>query len=415
MQLVTEMDLPTLPVERPEFAADPMRYVNAARVRHPWLARFQMGYVVFGYQAAKDLLAMDDKMSVHFEGIVEHFGAQGTDWARFMSEILPTVDGPKHARLRSSVAVAFTPRRANQVRPLMRQVISGLLDEWGPKGAFDFAEFASYFPVTVMCGVLGMSAEPIRSIREALETQVASMSRNRDLLPAILSAHRVLWNFADTLVTERERSGQFDENSLLDALIEAKKVGGLDETELRDMVIVLLLAGYDTSKNALTLTMHTMLDRPQMWRRCAEDAEFCKSVVQEMLRHTSITSPCRTLREDVEYEGILFPKGTLLCFALSLTGRDPTVFSDPMEFRPERVQSPRHIAFGRGAHFCLGQHLATAQLEEGIHLIAQRLANPRLAGEVSWRPFLGAWGLRTLPISFDYVDAPRLASASPLA
>jgi cytochrome P450 len=72
-----------------------------------------------------------------------------------------------------------------------------------------------------------------------------------------------------------------------------------------------------------------------------------------------------------------------------------------MEFQPERVRTTRHLAFGRGMHICLGQYLARAQLEEGLHLIARRLGKPRLAGEVTWRPFLGAWGLRTLPIAFE--------------
>jgi cytochrome P450 len=235
--------------------------------------------------------------------------------------------------------------------------------------------------------------------------QVASMSLDRSLLPAILSAYDVLWEFSDTLVAEHEKSSICEGESLLDALIESKNAGGLDERELRYLLMVLLLAGYDTSKNLLTLTMHMMLEHPDMWQRCAKEMDYCKKVVAEMLRHSSITSPCRTLREDVDYDGIRFPKGTFLCFALSLTGRDPSVFSDPLEFNPDRSGESRHIAFGRGTHFCLGQFLATAQLEEGIHLIAQRITAPRVSGEITWRPFLGAWGLRTLPIKFEPVHA----------
>jgi cytochrome P450 len=105
--------------------------------------------------------------------------------------------------------------------------------------------------------------------------------------------------------------------------------------------------------------------------------------------------------EDFDYQGLTFPKGIILCFATLLAGRDPSVFPDAMEFKPERAQSTRHVAFGRGTHICLGQFLAEAQVEEGLHLIARRLKSPRLAGEITWRPFLGAWGLRTLPIAFE--------------
>lgn len=402
MRRLSELDLPELPIDGPEFSADPMRFLEPARRRHPWLARFSKGYVVHGFEAAHQLLYMDEKMGPHFAGLIEHYGAEETDWARFMRDQVATTYGPRHDRLRASVAAAFTPRRANVTRPMMRQVISALLDEWAPKGAFDFADFASYFPITVMCGLLGVPSGPVRQIRDALDLQMACMTMDRDIFPDILKAYDLLRAFAAGLIAEREQGGPRDEDLLLDALIAARQDGALDGDELRDLLITLLLAGFDTSKNELTLTMHALLDAPQMLQRCASDAGYCRSVIQESLRRTSVVSPSRTLFEDVEYDGILFPKGTYICFAVALTGRDPTVFADPMAFDPDRSPRPRHMAFGRGAHICLGQYLATAQMEEGLHLIAQRITRPRLAGEVTWRPFRsGAWGIRSLPIAFD--------------
>lgn len=402
MRRLSEIDLPELPIDGMEFSADPMRFLEPARRRHPWLARFSKGYVVHGYEAAHDLLYMDDRMGPHFAGLIEYYGAEDTDWARFMRDQVATTYGPRHDRLRASVAAAFTPRRANVTRPMMRQVISALLDEWAPKGAFDFADFASYFPITVMCGLLGVPAGPVRQIRDALDLQMACMTMDRDIFPAILEAYDLLRAFAADLIAERERAGPRDEDFLLDALIAARRAGALNGDELRDLLITLLLAGFDTSKNELTLTMHALLDQPQMLARCASDSDYCRGVIQESLRRTSVVSPSRTLFQDVEYGGILFPAGTYICFAVSLTGRDPATFADPMAFTPGRPARPRHMAFGRGAHICLGQYLATAQMEEGLHLIAQRLARPRLAGEVTWRPFRGgAWGIRSLPIEFE--------------
>jgi cytochrome P450 len=252
-----------------------------------------------------------------------------------------------------------------------------------------------------MCGVLGVSAKTVPRIHHALETQVEAMSLNRDLLPRLLECYDILWGFADTLVNDREKSGANEDDSLLDALIACKNTGGMDERELRYMLMVLLLAGYDTSKNALTMLMHTMLQHPDMWQRCAEDLTYCGKVVDELLRYAAIASPYRKLSDDVNYEGVFFPKGTVLFFAMPLACRDPGVYPDPTAFQPDRIQVNRHLAFGRGTHICLGQYLAKAQIEEGIHLIAQRLVNPRLAGEVSWRPFPGIWGLRSLPIAFE--------------
>jgi cytochrome P450 len=406
MIVATETTLPTLPVELPEFWADPNPYVDAARREHSWLARFSQGFVVHGYHAVQALLADDERLRPGFGSIADFYGVRGTMWGRFMDEMLLSQSGAEHARLRLSVAGAFTPRRANQARPMMRQVISDLLDQWAPKGEFDFALFASYFPVAVVCGLLGVSAEPIPKIRTALENQLASLTLDPALKPLFMAGWEVLWDFADRLVREREYGGVTTEESLLDALIASKKSGQLDETELRFMLLTLVVAGYDTSKNMLTLMMQLLLDRPEIYDRCAQDKAFCAQVVEEALRHSAIATTFRVVTTDFDYEGVRFPKGAMIAFAIPLAGRDPSAFPEPFTFDPERTRTNRHIAFGRGRHMCLGQFIARNQLEEGIHLIAQRLKHPRLNGKVLWRPFLGAWGLKSLPISFE-TASPR--------
>lgn len=355
-----------------------------------------------GYRECCDLLADSENMTCGFGPIIDFYGVRGTMWARFMEEIVISRSGADHARLRASVNQAFTPRRANRERELMQKVISGLLDEWAPRGAFDFAEFASYFPVTVMCGLLGVSAEPIPRMRDALENQLKSLTMDPDAKPLFLAGWEVLWEFADTAVREREAGGLFDEDSLLDSLIAAKNRGELDETELRFMVLTVFVAGYDTSKNQLTVAMKLLLERPALYERCAQDLQFCRKVAEESLRHTSIASPPRAVIRDFEYEGISFRAGEMLVMSPPLANRDPRMFADPELFDPERENRDRHVAFGRGAHICFGQYIARNQLQEGLHLIARRLRNPRLAGPVEWRPFLGVWGPKALPIAFDH-------------
>jgi cytochrome P450 len=131
------------------------------------------------------------------------------------------------------------------------------------------------------------------------------------------------------------------------------------------------------------------------------------------LRHSSIASVYRAVTTDFEYRDVSFPRGTLLFFLMGMAGRDPSIFQEPMEFRPERTNAHQHVAFGRGAHFCIGMHLARAQLEEGVHLIAQRLRNPRIIGDLTWRPYLGIWGVRTLPIQFEPAAAREVANPAP--
>lgn len=413
MQLAQDLDLAMVPIEGDGFAADPMPYLAEARRQHPSLARCSVGYLVTEYQAIKDIYYHDDKLRFPGDQIVQLMHAEGTGWGRFTEDMMLSRSGEAHTRLRGSVAEAFTPRAVNRLRPLMRKVVSDLLDEWAPKGAFDFAEFASNFPIRVMFGLIGADPVALPKILWALEVQGSSFGLDPTRMETIESAYQTLWDFVDGLIAERGADGgpSGDHDDLLDDLIAANTSGQLSDVELRQMLVFLFGAGYDTSKNLLTLTVRSLLQDPPLWVRCAEDRPFCGKVVEEGLRHTSPSNPYRLVVEDLEYRDVRFPAGSLLVFPLAVASRDPASFPDPMAFNPERTHANRHIAFGRGMHLCLGQYLARAQLEEGLHLMAQRITNPRLAGEVAWRPFPGVWGLKTLPIAFD--PAPRRPDAEP--
>lgn len=307
--------------------------------------------------------------------------------------------GVEHARIRKSVAPAFTPRAANTLRPLIRHVIAEQLDQWVPKGAFDFTEFAADFPIAVLCAILGVTTDEIPRLRIALEAQPASLTLDHALKPVFLEGFNTVWSFVDKVVRDREAFGLIDDASLLDAMIAAKTRGDLDERELRHLIMVLLFGGYDTSKNMLALTINQLIDRPEMYDRCADDLDYCTKVINEALRHSGIATVFRQVKSTFEYEGFQFPEGALVAMATPLAGRDPAVFDAPMTFDPERKAT--HIAFGRGPHMCIGQFLARVQLEEGLHQIAGRMRNIRRDGDQAWRPLLGAWGLRTMPIAFD--------------
>jgi cytochrome P450 len=401
MPRLDEMNLPSLPLEDINFSTNPFPQAAEARQIHPWLGKFSQGYVVYGYDAARDLAMMDDVVQMSFNGLVHFYQAHETPWAKFMDEMLLTSTGSRHKRLRDSVAAAFTPRRANQIRPMIKRIIANLLDDWAPKGAFDFTEFAANYPIAVMCGLLGISSEPIPRLRSALEAHMASLAYDSSLGNSFTKGYEQIWQFADDLIIEREKRGILEEGSELDTMIAAKNAGLMDETDLRFMLMTFLLAGYDTSKNMLAVTMLTMIERPEMWARCAEDLVYARRVVEEMLRYCSIAILFRETIAEFEYDGICFPKGITLAFAFPLTGRDPTAFANAEMFDPQREGANRHQAFGRGIHMCIGQYIARALLEEGIHAMAQRITAPRLTADPVWKPMLGAWGLETLPIAFE--------------
>jgi cytochrome P450 len=388
-------------MQDPTFAQDPFPQFDAARRQHSWLAKNSFGYVVTEYAAIKDLLGMDDKLRVAHEGMIDLMNARGSRWGAFQLDSILGIGGERHKRIRDVLAPTFTPRAANEHRWLMRQVISRLLDEWAPQAAFDFEEFASHFPITVMFSLIGASPDALPKVRKSLETLGLSFSLIPDFLPQLEQAVGIMQEFVTSLVQSR-RAGErlHEQRDLLDALIEARDSGGLSTVEMDNLLVFLFVAGYDTSKNVLTLIMYELLSRPEIYQRCAADIAYCRKVIEEGLRFQNPATIPRLLNEDIVYRDVLLPKDSMLFFPVSVAGRDPSAVVRADEFDPEREQSNRHMAFGRGMHICLGQFIARAQMEEGLHLIAQRITRPKLAGVPGHRPFMGVWGLRGLPITF---------------
>lgn len=293
---------------------------------------------------------------------------------------------------------------------MMQATITRLLDEWAPKGRFDFEEFASYFPISNMFTLVGAPRAQIPGIRSSLETLGLAFSMDKSRMPAVHAAFARVEELVQRLIAERRahpESGNPDD--LLHLLIGTSDEGGVGARQLADLLIFFFIAGYDTSKNVLTHTMYLLLRHPEIYQRCGEDHDYCAKVLEEALRYYNPGQVPRTTSQDVVFRDVLIPKNTMLWFTLSISGRDPGVFPEPDTFDPERKIEPnrRHIAFSLGKHMCLGQFIARAQLQEALHQIPQRLCNPRLAGNFGWRPFPGIWGLRGLPIEFEPAERAR--------
>lgn len=231
--------------------------------------------------------------------------------------------------------------------------------------------------------------------------QGAGFSLNPDIVPDLDEALTFMWNFVDDLLTKRESNPPVndEDKDLLDQLIEATHVeNGLSKEELYDLVVLLFGGGYDTSKNALGLIVHILLDRPDDWQRLASDEAFAKKVLNETLRMTNVISTYRIVKDDFVWKDVTIPKGTMLMFPIPLAGQDESVYRDAATFDPERMPEERPFPWGRGIHNCLGQFIARTQIEVALPLIAVRLPDLTRNGEPTWRPFPGIWGLKTLPV-----------------
>lgn len=414
MPSAAELSLPELQITDPDFGVNPQAKFAAARKQHPWLAKSDVGYVITDYFAARDLMSLDPQLRTAEDGVIAFMKAENSEWARWQKRQINMSSGDRHTRLRNGVAPMFTPLAANRHRNLMRRVISDLLDEWVPKKRINFEDFASFFPITVMCGIIGAPSKELPRLRPSLEAMGLSFNLIPDFLPQLEKAYLELDAFSREVVADH-RSGKIknDEPDLLDNLLTAVDAGALTVEEIYDLLIILFVAGYDTSKNVITMLMHKLIDMPDIYNRCADDVGYCGKVIEEGLRYANPATIPRLTNEDIVFKDVTFPKDSMIFFPVSVLGRDPSAVTNPDAFDPDRTHTNRTLAFGRGMHMCLGQFIARSQLQEGLHMITQRMTKPKLVGEVGWRPFPGVWGLRGLPIEFTPAPLrPDLAAAS---
>ena len=132
--------------------------------------------MVLGFRDMRDILIMDDILDTPNKAITRLMGAEGTFWGEWNNRFLLAKSGDDHKRIREIVAPTFTPRNAALHWPVMKEVVSGLLDEWAPRGEFDFAEFASFFPITVMCRLIGADSSIVPEIKTALKCRAPALA-----------------------------------------------------------------------------------------------------------------------------------------------------------------------------------------------------------------------------------------------
>jgi cytochrome P450 len=309
-------------------------------------------------------------------------------------------DGDEHLRLRRLVAKAFTPPAVERLRPFMRASANELIDSFVQRGECDFvAAFADRYPGQIICELLGVPAGTERERFAAWANDLglafgfeATVHRAR-IETAVLALSR----WAEAQIAERRRHPGPD---LISALIVAEESGSqLSGDELRAMVVALVFAGNDTTRNQLGLAMAAFLDYPAQWAALAQHPQFAPRAVEEVLRtYSAVPGVTRIVAEDFEFQGLPLRAGTLLTLLLGAANADPAVFgTSGFDITLER---PAQLTFSSGIHHCLGNWLARAELQEALPLLAARLREPQLAATPTWGPGLGIRGPLTLPIRF---------------
>jgi cytochrome P450 len=397
---VHELELPEvelIDLERQE-ALD----VLAEARRGHWLARTPMGYMVTRHDDVTAILR--DKRFLSALSLITQM--QGVDDSRFMErrkQSILSVDGEEHARLRRLVAPAFTPKSADRLRPFMRDVINGLVDKVAADGRCEFVEdICEPYPIPIICELLGAPKDDWK----LFSNWASDIFRifNNDLandMPLIDAASDELDAYVRAMIDER-RSKPADD--LLSDLIAAEEEGDrLDTDDLVGLAEAVLMAGTDTTRNQLACSVALFTDHPDQWALLAERPELAKRAVEETMRYLgAIRGTMRIAGEDVEYRDVLFPAGTLVATSLSGANFDDAAFDDPEMFDINTERDTTQMTFGSGIHFCLGASLARAELQEALPLLAQRMTNLEIDGEIEWKPpTVGIWGPARLPLRFD--------------
>jgi len=384
----------------PAFNADPYPTYHRLRAEDP-VHRTPMGFWI--------LTRYDDVATVLRDA---RFGRKGFDelirgtfGESSFEQAMLFRDPPDHTRLRALVSKAFTPRVIEEMRAKIQKTVDALLDRVHDARAMDvIADFAYPLPVSVISEMLGVPAED----RDRFRGWSADIARSLDAIamptdPGVLergnAARHSLSSYFLALIAERRRRPQRD---LLSDLIAAEEQGDkLNEEELMATIMLLFVAGHETTVNLIGNGTLALLRNPDQLRALRRSPGLIASAVEELLRYDApVQRTGRMPNTDVELGGKRIAKGDLVLSLIGAANRDPAHFPEPDRLDIARADN-RHLSFGWGIHFCLGAPLARAEAQAAIGTIASRLPEFALATPTpEWREASALRGLKTLPVTF---------------
>lgn len=284
-------------------------------------------------------------------------------------------DAPDHTRLRRLVSKAFTPRNIRKWEETTRHIAVELLDEFEAAGGGDWVDMvAAPLPIRVILSILGVPVEDAdflveisnylvegTSDRPSLPDDAYGNTTPLRLLPFGSPASHALYEYGEKIGAQRRREPQDD---LVTLLVEAEDGGDrLSASEYRNFFHVLVFAGNETTRTALTHGAMAFAEHPGEWRRLVDDPSLLESATDEILRWaTPVLHMRRTAACDTELAGTAIAAGDKVVMWYCSANRDDAVFDDPFRFDIGRTDNP-HFAFGGGGpHFCLGAFLARMEI-----------------------------------------------------
>jgi cytochrome P450 len=321
---------------------------------------------------------------------------QAADWILNLS-------GPKHARIRSLIARAFTARRIAGLEPAIARMADGLLDGIADRGAagsvVEFMhDFAYLLPVTVICELIGIPEADRESFRPIARDLAGVFELNDlDALPAINAAAVELLAYFTGLAAQRRAHPRDDLISDLLAVSGADD-GRLTAAELLHNLTLLLVAGFETTTNLLGNGLQVVLQDEAAGEAVRNGSVPAAAFVEEVLRYDSPVQLTSRVGYDVKVGGVAVAQGDSVMTLLGAGNRDPRRFADPDKFDPLR-RDGGPLSFGGGAHFCIGAALARLEGSVAFPRLLSRFPAIVAAGEPTRRETFLLRGFDTLPVT----------------
>ncbi|MCG8351577.1 MAG: cytochrome P450 [Chloroflexales bacterium] len=352
-----------------------------------------------------ELLLRDDDRFVRdqLNALPPEQAHQANELEVLLSNHMLNKDGAEHRRLRNLVSKAFTPARVKALRPRVQSIADRLIDAVQDNGQMDLmADYAFQLPTIVISELLGVPVEDRNRFKAwsyafvAPALDEAAQARAAQLMQEFV-------NYLRELFATRRQAPQDD---LITALLRAEESGEqLNEAELFSTVVLLIVAGHETTVNLIGNAVLVLLRQPATRQLLQDNPSQMETAIEEFLRYDSPVerSLMRWAAQDAVLGGCQIKKGDVVIGIIGSANRDPEHFDQPETLDLQRG-GQRHLAFGHGVHYCLGAPLARLEGEIALNTLLRRLPNLRLAvpeSELVWRTVPIFRGLAALPVGWD--------------
>ena len=311
-------------------------------------------------------------------------------------------DPPDHTRLRKLVTKAFTPRVIEELRPRIATLVDELLDSARERGGMDVIhDFAFPLPFAVISEMLGVPAADGEKLREwsGLIVRTLEPIVDMELVKKIVEASDHMFDHVSDLITMKRKEPGDD---LLSALIAAEEHGDvLSDNELVEQVVLLYIAGHETTVNLIGNGVLALLRNRDEMRRLQADPALMPGAVEEFLRYDSPVQMSRRITlTELEVEGKTIEKGAFCALVLASANRDRARFGEDAErLDVARADAHQHLSFGGGAHYCLGAALARLEGQVAIGSLIERFPDLEMTAEPTYNGRLNLRGLETFPVA----------------